>query len=232
MQPYIFPYIGYFQLVNAVDTFVFYDDVNFIKQGWINRNRILVGGKDYLFTIPVGQISSYAFISQTAIHARNYEVWKGKFLRTIEQNYRRAPFFNEACPLISGIVNEQCSSIAELASISVQRIAKYLRIPTEFKTSSVEFADSHSLARADRLIEICKRLGATEYINPIGGQDLYQKEYFYDQGIKLSFLKSADNIQYCQFNQQNFVPWLSIIDVLMFNKEEEIRNLLLQYSLL
>lgn len=221
MQPYIFPYIGYFQLINAVDTFVFYDDVNFIKGGWINRNRILVNNKDFMFTISLKNMSSLSLINQTLLCEKKFHKNNLKFLRTIEQSYKKAPYFKTILPLIHNfLTTSKTLTISELAIESIILVSNYLDLNTKFKISSIDFKETKGFCRANRLIEISKKEKAIHYINPIGGTALYNKNQFDTEGIELSFIKSKP-ISYKQFNNQ-FIPWLSIIDVLMFNSKEEI----------
>lgn len=228
MQPYFFPYIAYFQLINAVDKFVFYDDVNFIKQGWINRNKILNNGKEFLITIPCCNISSFKKINEIEIDKNNKRIIK--LLRTIETVYYKAPFFKEIFGLINSLFNKDIKIISELAIESVVSVSNYLNVRAEFILSSEKHSDSLGLDKADRLIKIAEKENADTYINPIGGIALYDKKYFAKYGIQLYFLKSK-NITYKQFNN-NLVPWLSIIDVIMFNHPDKIREMLKDYELI
>lgn len=229
MQPYIFPYIGYFQLINAVDKFVFYDDVNFIKKGWINRNRILVNSNDFVFTVPLNKVSQNNLINETLINAENFEKWKQKFIQTLTESYKKAPFFRQTYELVDFILSKNYQTISELASESVKLISNYIGIETVFLNSS-ETYHNKGLEKQTRLIDICRLENANHYINALGGQELYKKEDFSKQGIKLDFIKSLP-VEYKQFNEK-FVPWLSIIDVMMFNSQEEIQNLLTKYELI
>ncbi|MFV0234517.1 WbqC family protein [Empedobacter falsenii] len=229
MQPYIFPYIGYFQMIKAVDTFVFYDDVNFIKQGWINRNNILLGNNAHLFTVPLDSANSFVEIKETLINKQLYKDWREKFLKTLYQNYKKAPFFSETWKVLECVFNQDVNTISELAILSIKQIAHYLELKTNFKIASESYLNK-DLERQSRLIAICHKEEAIHYINAIGGQSLYKKENFITQGIKLDFIKSKP-IQYKQFNN-DFVPWLSIIDILMFNSVEEVNVMLDQYELL
>lgn len=231
MQPYVFPYIGYFQLIEAVDTFVFYDDVNFIKGGWVNRNTILVNNKKYLFTIPLSNISSFNLISETEIHQKSVNIFYKKFLKTIEQSYKKAPFFDEIFKLISELlIQDKYLNISQLAIDSVMLISNYLNIKTNFKISSVDFKEFNQLERIERLIEICMKEKANHYINSIGGVELYDASFFKKQNIELNFIK-AKPIAYKQFDNE-FIPRLSILDVLMFNSKSDIKNMLLDYELI
>lgn len=230
MQPYIFPYIGYFQLINSVDKFVIYDDVNFIKQGWINRNNILVQGKPYLFTLPLINQSSYSKINEVFINNTLYDSWRKKTLKTLEQSYKKAPYFIEIYGLVDNVldIGVQRIDISTIARKSFVDTSKYLGINTEFVfTSSVYQNDE--LSGKKRVIDICKKENASHYINPVGGQDLYDLNFFKENSLELSFIKTLP-IKYKQFKNQ-FVPSLSIIDVLMFNSVEETKSLLNEYEL-
>lgn len=228
MQPYFMPYIGYFQMIKAVDKFVFYDDVNYIKQGWINRNKILVNQKEFLFTVPLDKATSFSFIKDTKINGKMYEKWKIKFYQTLFQSYKKAPYFNEVNGLIVKILESDSSSISRLAINSVHEIAKYLQLDTKFAVSS-ECYNNNELDRKMRLLDICKRENATNYINAIGGQELYEKQDFLNENIQLDFIKSKP-VRYQQYDNE-FVPCLSMIDVLMFNSVEEINGMLEKYEL-
>lgn len=230
MQPYFFPYIGYFQLINAVDKFVVYDDVNFIKQGWINRNNILVQGKPYLFTLPLINQSSFSKINEIFINNILYDSWKKKTLRTLEQSYKKAPFFKEIYGLVDNVLNidPKETDISTIARKSFVETSKYLDINTEFVFTSAVY-ENEELSGKERVIDICKKENAMHYINPIGGKELYDLDFFKENGFELSFIKTLP-IEYNQFKNE-FAPWLSIIDVLMFNSIEETKLLLNKYEL-
>ena len=228
MQPYFMPYVGYFQMIKAVDKFVFYDDVNYIKQGWINRNKILVNNNEFLFTVPLQKASPFVFIKDTEINDKMYENWKVKFSLTILQSYKKAPYFPEINDLVKNIVETECNTISQLAIKSVIEISKYLDLKAKFFVASERY-DNKELERKERLMNICKKEKANHYINAIGGQELYSKADFMKEKIQLDFIKSKP-IEYKQFNNE-FVPWLSIIDVLMFNSVEDINEMLNQYEL-
>lgn len=227
MQPYIFPYIGYFQMVNVVDKFIFYDDVNYIKQGWINRNKILVSGKGLLFTVPLIKPTSFALINKTEINFDIYPSWKLKFLQTLKQSYTKAPHFNAVYDLVEEILSRSHDSISALAIDSIRSVSEYLLIKTDFKISSENYRNQ-GLEKQNRLIDICKVEGANHYINAAGGQELYNQENFQKVDINLDFITSLP-VEYKQFENE-FVPWLSIIDVLMFNNISEVGNMLGKYE--
>jgi hypothetical protein len=226
MQPYFFPYIGYFQLVNAVDKFIFYDDVAFIKQGWINRNRILLNGKDHLITLKLDGASSFKLINEIEIIQKN-----GTLLKTIIQAYSKAPFFNEFVPLVQEVFDamNKLSSISKIAEFSVKKVSEYLNLSTIFETSSDVYSTSKLLRKEERIFAICKRNNADTYINPDGGKELYDKRSFRKEGITLFFIKNQIS-EYTQFKNY-FIPGLSIIDVMMFNPPNLVREMICRYEL-
>lgn len=219
MQPYLFPYLGYFHLIHAIDKFVFYDDVNFIKQGWINRNSILLNQEPHLFTVPVRQISSFKKINETELDSARYLSWKKRFFKTIDHAYRNAPYFNSTRRLIEDVFSEDTKYVSDLAILSILSVSKYLNLRRDMILTAQIYANAH-LQADDRVLDICKREGATVYVNPRGGKDLYSREVFAANGIDLKFI-SSDIPRYRQFGGE-FVAELSIIDVLMFNSPEVI----------
>ena len=187
MQPYFLPYIGYLQLMDTVDKFVFYDDVAFINRGWINRNRLLVNGQEYMFTIPLKDASQNKRINE--IGFGDDLKWRSKLLRTLEQSYRKAPFYNTVFPLTEKMVNFTPETIAEFIRYSFTVLNPYLSITTEIIPTSTVYGNDHLKAQ-ERILDICHRENATRYINPIGGQELYGKARFADAGVELFFMQS------------------------------------------
>lgn len=231
MQPYIFPYIGYFQLINAVDKFVIYDDVNFIKQGWINRNKILLNGKEHLFTVPLEGASSFKIIRETELNNKFFKIWEVKFLKSVEQSYKKAPNFAECYELIEGVFKgiECQTNIASLAAASILGVHNYLNLNTEFELSSTIY-DNRYLSGQSRVIDICRKEMASEYINPLGGQNLYNHTVFEENGLRLKFI--VPKLEAYEQFKLPFIKGLSIIDVLMFNSKERVRQMLNCYSLI
>lgn len=227
MQPYFFPYIGYFQLVNAVDTFVFYNDVNFIKRGWINRNNIWIQGRVKLITVPCKQASQNKLINEVEVALD--ERSRQKMLETIKITYRNAPFFEEVFSLFEKVMVTDHTYISELAISSIIETAYYIGLNTEFKTSSESFVATQGSDRADRLIEITKAEHSEVYVNAINGKNLYQKSYFSDNDVELLFLNPQLPV-YLHFSG-NAEPGLSILDVMMFNSPKQIREFLSNYTL-
>lgn len=223
MQPYLFPYIGYFQLIYAADLFLIYDDVAYIKQGYINRNRILSANGATRFTIPVPGASSNKLISELA-----FSEDVGKILRTIEQSYSKAPHFEEVFPMIRRALELDDRSIASVCQKSFEDIFSYLGLEKQFKKTSELDYDRSASAR-DRLIALCQQFGADSYINAPGGRKLYAKQDFAEKEIDLKFVDSL-SVEYSQGNAE-FVPNLSIIDVLMHCSPEEVKRLLSRYEL-
>lgn len=226
MQPYLFPYLGYFQLIRAVDRFVVYDDVAFINRGWINRNKILVGGQENLFTVPLRDASQNRLIHE--IEVEGNPKWREKLLRTIEQSYKKAPHFAPVFALVSEVLRGPETRIGDLATSSLRRVSAYLDLETEFVESSRGYGNEHLRAQ-DRILDICQREGADHYINTSSGEALYDRAEFARNGIRLTFIRSKA-VEYPQFGGE-FVPWLSILDVLFFNSPEQVRNLLDAYEL-
>jgi hypothetical protein len=227
MQPYLFPYLGYWQLLAAVDTFVNFDDVNFIKRGWINRNNILVGGRAHMFTLPLCGASQNRLINEIEISPETSA--RQGILKTIEYAYKKAPCFADAFPLVESIMNYEESNLALFLHNHFHKILNYLDINTTLLLSS-EIKKNNVLKAQDKIIDICGRLGATHYLNPIGGTELYNKDDFAEKNLKMNFLKMDGGLSYQQF-RDGFVPGLSIIDTLMFNHPSEIQPMLEMYEL-
>jgi hypothetical protein len=228
MQPYFMPYIGYFQLINSVDEFVIYDNIQYTKKGWINRNRILVNGKDQLFTLPIKKDSDYLDIVERTIS----ETWvkeRIKLLNVIQSSYVKAPYFKEVNELIKDCLLDNETNLFKFLLNILNKINNYLNISTPIKISS-DIKINHSLKSQNKVLSICGEQKASTYINAIGGIELYDKEIFSQQNITLNFIKS-ENIEYKQFNNK-FIPWLSIIDVMMFNSVEDIKKYLNSYTLI
>ena len=227
MQPYLFPYIGYFQLMNAVDEFVVYDNIEFTKKGWINRNRVLVNGNDAYISFPLKKDSDYLDICERYLA----EAWiadRKKMLNRIHASYSKSPYFSDVYPVIEKAILFEENNLFLFILNSMNLVKDYLQITTSLVTSSTIPVD-HTLKAEKKVIEICKDRKAEVYINPIGGLGLYDKNEFKESGIELHFLKS-DPIEYKQF-ENDFVPWLSIIDVMMFNSREQIKGYLNLYTL-
>lgn len=227
MQPYFFPYIGYFQLIAASDIFVLHDDVQYIKGGWINRNRVLHRGRSHTITFPV-QKSNY----NLPINARNYVDDKQAckdIINIIKQAYAKAPFYRQVLPMIEELLAFEDRNVARFNEHLIRRIVDFIGIDCRIITSSA-MDKNNSLTGEQRVLEMCNQLSASSYINPIGGTTLYHQESFKKNRIALHFLKTNDEPYEQGCNM--WTPSLSIIDILMFNSTEEIRQLLTKYQLL
>jgi hypothetical protein len=231
MQPYFFPYIGYFQLINTVDRFIIGDEVQYIHQGWINRNRILKPEKEgfcYIH-IPLKKHSFKTLIKDIYVVEGND--WKDKILRQLEHYKKKAPFYNDVRSLMQDSFTLPDTSIVSININCLKQVCTYLGIDNNIEVQSLlnlDYSNVHN--KEDRVIKICKQLCASEYINPFGGSELYQNVTFNKSGIKLNFLHPLLK-PYDQFRQV-FEPGLSIIDVMMFNSPMEIKQMLNSYQLL
>ena len=226
MQPYFLPYMGYWQLINLVDEFVVYDNIEYTKKGWINRNRFLQNGKDVLFSLQLKADSDQLPVFSREL-SPSFE--RDKLIRQLREAYRKAPGYNENFPLIEEIINYPENNLAAYIENSIRKICDYLGIQTQLTISSGIKIDHENLKAKGKVIGICKALDATDYINPIGGLDLYDKGEFAEQGIDLTFLKSRA-LHYKQFGY-DFIPHMSILDVLMFNSREDTIKFLGEFDL-
>jgi len=228
MQPYVFPYLGYFHLIEASDLFVFYDDVNFIKRGWINRNRILLNGKDFLFTIPIEKVSQNKLIKDTKPIID--EKWKRIFFKNLEFAYKKAPYYKKVIAIIESTFNMDYIDITDLCVNSIDVVYSYLGKKLNYVKSSRLAPETKDMEKADRLIAVTKKAGYVKYVNAVGGQTLYNKTNFKEKGVELYFVKSNLR-EYKQFRSE-FVKGLSIIDILMLNDKNTVKEYLNDYELI
>ena len=225
MQPYFLPYIGYFAMLNAVDHFVFLDDVQYIRRSWVNRNRIRSAQGWRYITLPICKQPRGTLISCTRLHepAETFPKIRHSLLR----EYTRAPYWEETAALCEELFAEPMASLSRFNAESTRRIARHLGITTS--TSLASELTPTGLKGEERIVEICGQLGADHYINAIGGRSLYDKGRFARAGIRLSFFQ-VRVLEYSQGREQ-FVPGLSIVDVLMFNPLAGVREMLQDYEL-
>ena len=226
MQPYLFPYIGYFQLINAVDRFIIYDDVNYIKKGWINRNRVLANCKASMFTLPLRKASQNKLIYQIEI-SPEYDKWKTKFLKTIERSYSKSPYYLETLNVIEEILACEDRQLSPFIIHSLKTVCDRIGISTPIVRSKDRYGNTE-LKGQDRIIDIVCKEGASTYINPINGIELYNQQHFAERETELLFLKSRV-IRYPQLSKE-FVPFLSILDVMMSVGLDSTRELLTGYD--
>ena len=216
MQPYFFPYIGYFQLIAAVDQFIVYDNIKYTKKGWINRNRLLLNGKAVTFTLPLKSDSDYLDVCDRELAV---DFNRDKLLNQFKEAYRSAQYFAETFTLVEEIVRYDDANLFRYLYNAIVTTCRYLGITTKITISSQIDID-HDLKSQDKVLALCIATGASTYVNAIGGLELYSKEVFREKGIDLQFIKSKP-YEYQQ-NGESFIPWLSIIDVMMFNSKKEI----------
>lgn len=250
MQPYFFPYIGYFQAISAVDKYILYSNLNFIKEAWMNRNRLLMrDGNTVMTTVPLKNKSSYSLILDIEID--NSQPWKSKFLKTVLNCYGRKPFFDEIYPLLEETLARDYHLLKDLNAATIIAISQYLGITTQIESDNSQYVSMEQqlqniesdysplpylektkpIRKVARVIEMCRQEGADHFLNAIGGQQLYSKEEFAQYNICLNFVQT-NPIQYRQDTKLGeFVPNLSIIDVLMNNGREGTKSLLTQYTL-
>ena len=210
MQPYFLPYIGYYQLLNYCDTFVVYDDIEYTKKGWINRNRFQLNGEARTFSLNLKSASDYLAIRERSL-ADNFD--RSKLLRLVEAAYRKAPCFDELVDFLRPVVLFESNNLFSYLENSIQQVCLHLGITTKIVRSS-ELEIDTGIRGQERVLEICDVLGAEKYINPIGGLDLYDRQSFMDRGIDLKFIKSRLT-PYSQGNFE-FVPALSVVDQIAF----------------
>lgn len=226
MQPYFLPYIGYWQLIGAVDAFVVYDNIKYTKKGWINRNRFLLNGKEALFSLPLRKDSDFLDVNQRYL-AESFN--REDLINRFREAYRKAPEYSAFMPVLEDIIRCPSSNLFDYIRCSIEKVCAYLELKTPVIVSSSIDCD-HSLKSAERVQAICRALNADIYVNPIGGTALYSKEDFERRGVTLQFLQ-PHLTEYPQLGQ-GFVPWLSLIDVAMNNPAQVVRREVLSgYSL-
>jgi len=224
MQPYLFPYIGYFQLVKLADEYVIYDDAQFIKGGWINRNNILINGERRRFSIRLSGASPNKLINEVEI-GDDFT----RFIKTLGMAYSKAPYVSDVMALLQQIIAYEDKNLARFSANSLRKIAEHLELDTAFAFSSnLEMANA--VKGQEKVIAMCKALSADRYVNAIGGRELYSPGDFASEGIELEFLRSTPS-SYRQY-RGDFIPSLSIIDVLMFNHRERVCEMLDEYELI
>lgn len=216
MQPYFFPYIGYFQLISAVDLFIVYDNIKYTKKGWINRNRILQNGKEALISLALKSDSDFLDVRDRELAA---DFKNDKLLNQIREAYRHAPYFKQAFPVVEAVMHYGDRNLFRFLHNSIVIVCEYLRIHSKIAISSAIQID-HSLKNQEKVIALCKSVDAKVYINSIGGMDLYSRDDFLAQDIELKFIKS-NPFEFKQMGNE-FIPWLSIIDVMMCNSVDDI----------
>ncbi len=223
-QPYFLPYIGYWQLIHNADVFLVGDDYNFIRKGWVSRNRLLNNGADELFNIQMNKASDSKLIQEIEILNSDHT----KLLRKIKYLYHNAPFFSQGNALLKEILSYPGLNLADFLINSINVVCRYLEINTPIIRTSTLIGNCN-LKKENRIYDQCKRFHADTFVNAIGGIELYDPNEFKKRGLTLKFLKTKP-VEYKQFNHP-FVPNLSILDVIMFNSREEVIKMLGSYEL-
>ncbi len=224
MQPYFFPYIGYWQLIEAVDIFVIFDNVDFIVRGYVNRNEILLQGRRHRITLPVKKASQNKKIVSIE-RAEGVE----KIVETVAHAYAKAPYFEENFGWLKERLTNPETNLAKYLGENLRDLSARLGCATQFCYAG-DIQGESDLKGEEKIIDLCRRLSATRYINPIGGKALYDKERFAREGVALHFLEPLI-VPYRQ-RSDGFVPSLSIIDVLMYNGMTKTRSMLQGYRTL
>ena len=231
MQPYFFPYIGYWSLIKQTEHFILFDSVQFIKHGWIERNRILKPGEGSQYIkVPLEKYSRSTRINEIRIN--DNEDWRDKLFRQLEHYKKRAPFYSETIGVVQEALNIQTDSMVKLNENIILTVCKYLDIDVKLDIFSEMNLKIEEVNEPDEwALNICKAMGnVNEYWNPEGGLEFFNKSKYIDEGINIKFLKIKLE-RYSQ-RRESFEAGLSIIDVMMFNSKEEIKNMLNSYSIL
>lgn len=225
MQPYLFPYIGYYQLAYCSDLFIFYDDVNYIKKGYINRNNIATKNGVFLFSLPIKHASQNKLINELYFTEETK-----KILLTIEMSYSKSKYFHDIYPLIESIFNNKKRNVSNITSLSIIKVFEYLSLDFNYNFSSSIDYDRKNSAQ-EKIYDLCKINNSKQYINAVGGIDLYDKEEFQKRNIELGFIKPSIT-NYPQINSSTFIGNLSMIDILMNCSKDEIINQLNNFKII
>jgi len=230
MQPYFFPYLGYYALLKYVDKWIVFDTVQFIRHGWIERNRILkpTEGWQYI-SVPLEKHSRDTLIKDIKI--KNTEDWKNKIIRQLDHYKKKAPYYNQVINFLQNIFSYNTDSISLLNSYLLNKTCDYIGINFNYEIfSELNITIGSINDPGDWAFEISKAVGADCYINPPGGIELFDKKKFNNAMIDLNFLK----INITEYNQsrKTFEPGLSIIDAMMFNSPSEISKMLDDFILI
>lgn len=231
MQPYFFPYLGYFSLAKNVDRFILLDDVQFIRHGWIERNRILKPNEGWQYIrVPLKKHSRETIIRDVEVD--NSQDWTTKILAQLQHYAKAAKHYRGTIELVRTILERSKSD--DLVNINKKvlvGVLEYLGIEMKVDVfSHMQLRIMTPSAPDEWALNICLALdGVSEYWNPIGGVDFFSSEKYTNAGIKLRFQK----VNVTEYDQRrgNFEPGLSVIDALMFNTKEQVRSMLDDYEL-
>lgn len=230
MQPYFFPYMGYFSLIKHTDEFILFDPVQFIRHGWIERNRILKQGGGWIYIkVPLNKFSRDTIIKDVGIN--NDTLWQDKILAQLNTYKKKAPFYYKVKKLLDQLFSEKFTSITKLNEKSIELVCDYLNIELKMRVfSEMDLSIQEPNEPDEWALNICKAMGGVkEYWNAKGGEEFFSRKKYEANGISIHFL-NLKSIEYQQI-ENTFEPGLSILDTLMFNSPKEINSLLDQYDL-
>jgi hypothetical protein len=219
MQPYFFPYLGQFDLLNRADIWIAYDPAQYIRHGWVNRNRVLhpESGWHYI-VVPLQKHTHEVVINQMKIASSD---WKTEIFKRLQHYHMDAPFYRPTIHFLQDVLSTEETNLSKLNVALFRATATMLGIHTPiFVFSEMELSLSSS-GPQNLALELCRAVGATEYINPPGGVHLYSPEEFAKYGILLTIQSFSPMVYSC--GRFEFIPSLSIIDVMMWNSSEEIK---------
>lgn len=225
MQPYLFPYLGYVQLMALADTFVIYDDAQYIKGGWINRNRIMGHGAPHVVTVSLRGASANKMINQIEIGDNLH-----KLRRTLAQCYAKAPFVDEGLAYVDACFANEDRNLARFVGTTLEKLASLLDLDTKFLWSS-DVSTGPDVSAEAKVLSMCQQLGASRYINSEGGKSLYNRDNFIEAGIELQFLEHIPTDYHQVRNRGPFEPRLSVIDALMNEGADGVKDMLGSYRL-
>lgn len=225
MQPYLFPYIGYYQLAYHSDLFMFFDDVNYIKRGYINRNNIITKNGPLLFTLPIESASQNKLINELYFTQETK-----KILSTIDMSYSKSKYFHDVYPLIESIFNNENRNVSNITSLSIIKIFEYLNLTFDYRfSSSIDY--NRTKNAQEKIYELCRISNADKYVNAHGGMELYDRNEFTKKNIELGFINTIP-MPYSQINSNNFIKNASMIDILMNCSKDEIICQLNNYTII
>ncbi len=227
MQPYFFPYLGYYQLVSNTNIFIFYNDVNFVERGWINRNYILMNKQKGLITIPLKKASSNKKINEIEILS-DKKIFN-KILRTIELNYSSAPNFKQGFVILKEIFDKGSNTIDQLAITSIDSVFKYLDLPFDYELSSNIDYDRTS-TKVDKIVEISKNYNVDTIYFPPGSTSLYSDRDFSRRGLKSKVIHPVFKEYSQRLPNDQFIPGLSMLDLIMNNDKNKLLGMLQSFK--
>lgn len=224
MQPYFFPYLGYYSLIKNSDKFILFDTVQFIRHGWIDRNRILKPGEGFQY-IAVPLVKKALCTEIREMEIKNNVDWREKLIRQLEHYKKRAPFFRETIKVIEDSLDIDTDSIVKLNENILKKTCEYFEVPFNISVfSEMNLILEEVTHPGEWALNITKSLGGKTYINPIGGVDIFRMEQYVTAKIKLKFL--GNNLTPYNQRRGSFEAGLSVIDVMMFNEPSAICKLI------